>query len=172
MLDVTVKGSEDLRRMARALRQADRVDLRRNLGKAMRRAGKPTLDAVKKSAEDIKTTGFRKPGARHPFEKVVEAHGTRRRIAEAATLDVRVEEDNPRVRFRIAEAKLPENLRSMPRHFDSGKPWRHPVLGNRNAWVSQTADPWFWPPIRDNIKTFRAEIDRALDETREMLERA
>lgn len=172
MLDVTVKGSEDLRKMARALRRADREDLRKNLGKAMRKAGKPTLDAVKKSAEDIKTTGTRKPNAKHPFEKIVEPHGTRQKIADAATLDVKVEEENPRVRFRISAAKLPDNLKSMPRHFDAGKPWRHPVLGNRNAWVSQTADPWFWPPIRDNIKTFRAEIDKALDETRQMLERA
>lgn len=173
MLDVTVKGSEDLRKMARALRQADTGGgMKRELGKAMRDAGRPTLDAIKRSAEDIKTTGFRKPNAKHPFEKVIDAPGTRKKIADAAMLDVKVEEEDPRVRFRISEAKLPESLKGMPRHFDSGKKWRHPVLGNREAWVSQIGDPWFWPPIRDNIKTFRREIDQALDRTREKLEAA
>jgi hypothetical protein len=172
MLDIQIKGAEDLRRMARALRQADRVDLRRELGKAMREAGQPTLDAVKRSAESITTRGFRKPGAKHPFAKVVAPHGTRRKIAAAATLDVKVEEDNPRVRFRISEAKLPEDLKGMARKFDSGTSWRHPVLGNRQAWVAQDADPWFWPPIRDNIKEFRRQIDQALDRVREKLERS
>ena len=172
MLDVVVKGSEDLRKMARALRQADREDLRKNLGKALRRSADPMKKAVKDSAEHISTRGQRKPGARHPFAKKMEPKGTREKIAAAVTVDVKVEEDDPRMSIRVASRKLPAELKNMPQHFDSGEPWRHPVLGNREAWVEQTADRWFFPPIRDHIKDVRAEIDKALDETREMLERS
>jgi hypothetical protein len=172
MLDITIKGSEDLRKMARALRLADKEGMRRELGTAMREGGKPTLQAVKRSAENITTHGYSKPGAVHPFTKVMPQRGTRRKFADAATLDVKVEEENPRVRFRILEAELPPDLKGMARKFDSGKPWRHPVLGNRNAWVTQTGNPWFWAPIRDHIKDFRAAIDNALDRVRDKLARS
>jgi hypothetical protein len=93
-------------------------------------------------------------------------------IAEAVTVEVRVSEADPRLRIQVSEAKLPERLKGMPRKFDAGEKWRHPTMGNREAWVSQVADPWFFPPIKDNLKLVRTELARAIDETREMLERA
>jgi hypothetical protein len=172
MLDIQVQGAEDLRRMATALRRADRTDLARNLNKGMRRAADPMKRAVQDSAEGIHTTGFRKPGAKHPYEREATAKGTRKAIAEAVTVDVRVSEDDPRLRIQVQESKLPARLKGMPRKFDAGKKWRHPVEGNRNAWVDQIADPWFFPPIKEHLKDVRAEMGRAVDETREMLERA
>lgn len=169
-LDVTIRGAEKLRAMALALRKADRDDLRRGLQRAIKRAAKPTLEALRQSAQDIQTRGIRRPGAKHPFVAVTLPKGTRRRIAGAVVADVRLTGDEPRVRFRVANAKLPADIRALPRKFDDGGTFRHPVMGNREVWVSQTGDPWFWPPIRDHIKTFRSEIDKALDETRAKLE--
>ena len=157
--------------MARALREADEVGLRRELAKAIREAARPTLDALKDSARGIHTRGQRKPGAKHPFRGVTAPKGTRAKIADAVVADVRIDEENPRVRFRVATSKLPLPLKNMPRKFD-GDTWRHPVMGNREVWVGQSSDPWFWPPIRDHIKDFRAQIDLALDRVREKLERA
>lgn len=172
MLDVQVKGAEKLRAVAKALREADKVGLKRKLGAAIRRAAEPTVEAVKESARGISTHGFRKPGSLHPFDRPVAPKGTRRKIADAVVADVRVDEENPRVSFSVRGARLPLELKNMPRKFDSGQIWRHPVLGNRNAWVGQIAEPWFFEPIRDHIRDFRAEIDVALDETREEIERS
>lgn len=168
-VEVTVRGAEKLRAMALALRKADRDDLRRGLQKAIKRAAEPTLRAVRESARGISTTGVRRPGAKHPFVKVFPARGTREKIAGAAVADVRLAGDEPRVRFRVANSRLPKSIQALPRKFDEGT-FRHPVMGNRDVWVAQTGDPWFWPPIRDHIKDFRTEIDRALDETRRKLE--
>lgn len=168
---VTIRGTEKLRAMARALREADREDLLRGMQRAIRRAAKPTLKDVQDAAEHIRTSGVRKPGARHPFVHAVAPKETRKRIAGAVVADIKLRGDEPLVRFRVAKSRLPHDIQNMPRKFDDGA-FRHPVMGNRNVWVAQTADPWFWPPIRDNVKTFREQIDKAIDETREKLEAA
>jgi CelD/BcsL family acetyltransferase involved in cellulose biosynthesis len=169
-VDIKVRGAEKLRLMAKQLREADRVDLLRGMQKAIKAAAKPTLAAVQESARDISTKGIRKPGARHPFSGPTAPKGTRAKIAGAVVADVRLTGDEPRVRFRVAASRLPTNIRALPRKFDDGGTFRHPVMGNRDVWVSQTGDPWFWPPIRDHIKDFRAELDKAIDETRAKLE--
>lgn len=168
-VDIKVRGAEKLRLMAKQLREADRVDLLRGMQRAMKSAAKPTLQAIQQSARDIHTTGVPKPGAKHPFRGGGAAKGTREKIAAAAVADVNVTGDEPRIRFRVAASRLPTEIRNMPQKFDSGH-WRHPVMGNRDVWVAQTSEPWFWPPIRDHIKDFRAELDKAVDETRAKLE--
>jgi hypothetical protein len=170
MLDVRIKGANDLRHMADLLRIAHREDLGRRLGKAVKTAGETTLSDLKKSAENIHTRGIRKPDAKHPFIHAVPPKGTRRRIAGSAEIRVSVLSDNPRVQFRIGRGL--EDLANLPRRLDEPGTFRHPIMGNREAWVAQTGDPYFWRPIRDNLDTFRARIDEALDETRQMLETA
>jgi hypothetical protein len=170
MLDIQVKGANNLREMAIQLRKADREDLGKELTKAVKRAAEPTLRDVRDSAKGINTTGVRKPGAKRPFVRVMPAKGTRAKIAGEVNFAVSVLAENPRVQFRAGRG-LPADLKAMPRKFDNPGTFRHPVMGNRDVWVSQTGDPWFFEPIRANLKTFRAEIDVALDNTRQMLER-
>jgi hypothetical protein len=168
--ELTIHGQQKLRDVARALRQANRRDLQRGLQKAIRDGAKPTLDAVRRSAREIQTEGIRRPGARRPFTMASLPKGLREKIAAACVADIRTRGEDPLVRFRVAESRLPANIRVMPRKFDDGGTFRHPVMGNRNVWVSQTGDPWFWPPIRDHIKTFRALIDAELDKVKEKIE--
>lgn len=171
MLDVRVDGAEDLRRMARKLRQAHRVDLGRNLSKGLKRAAEPMKRAVQDGALGIETHGFRKPGAKHPFDKALPPKGTRQKIADAVTVDVRVSEENPRMSIRVAKAKLPAELKNMPPKFDSDKPWRKPTLGNRNAWTAQVGKPWFEKSGKGHFDIVVKESQKAIDETRDMLER-
>lgn len=170
VLAVQVKGAEKLRLMAEALRKADREDLRRGLDRAIRKAAKPTVRDIQDAAERIKTEGQRKPAAKRRFVRLVAAHGTRRKIAEAVAAEVSTARADPRVSFRVRSSRLPANLRNMPRKFDAGVPWRHPVMGHREVWVSQTADPWFFDPIKKNLPTFRDAIDEQLDIVRASLE--
>jgi hypothetical protein len=169
-ISLTVKGADKLRTMARKLREASNVELPRELQKAIRTAAKPTLEAIQESARHISTKGIPKPGAKHPFRGPSKPKGLRQKIAEAVVADVQTGGDDPKVQFRVSQARLPDSIRQMPRKFDQGGTFRHPVMGNREVWVSQTGDPWFWPPIRDHIKDFRAEIDGALNEVARKLE--
>lgn len=170
-VDLTIRGQHKLREVARALREANRNDLARGLQRAVRDASKTTVDAIQRSARDIQTTGVRKPGAKRPFTAVVAPKGTRAKIAGAVVADIRTAGEDPRVRFRVGASRLPDTLKNMPRKFDDGK-WRHPVMGNRDVWASQTSRPWWWPPIRDHIKDFRAAIDTVLDDVKEKIERS
>jgi hypothetical protein len=170
MLDIQLKGANNLREMAIQLRKADREDLGKGLNRAIKNAAEPTLKDIRESAERLNTRGIRKPGARRPFVKVMPPKGLRRKIAESVTATVSVLAENPRVQFRTGRG-LPAELANMPRNLDKPGVFRHPVMGNRGAWVGQTGDPWFFEPIKNNLRTFRAEIDKELDKTREMLER-
>lgn len=169
-LDIQIKGAEKLRRMADRLRLAHKEVLGRELNTAIKAAAGPTLKDIRASAESLTTTGVRKPGARHPFVKVMPPKGLRHKVAESVEAQVSVLSENPRVRFRTGRG-LPPELANMPRNLDNPGTFRHPIMGNRNAWVSQRGDPWFWKPIEHNLPTFRGEIDKALDRTREFLER-
>lgn len=198
-LDLKVEGSNKLKAMADALRKADREDLRKGLDRAIRKAAKPTLEAIQDGARNIQTTGFLKPPSRfinvettaltarqrratqvehvsgltglvHRFTAPIPKHHTREKIAKAVTATVSTAGENPKVQFKVSEAKLPEVLRGMPRKFDSGTKWRHPVMGNRDVWVDQIGKSWFWPPIERHIKDFRSAIDAELDIVRAKLE--
>ena len=168
-LDIQIKGANKLREMAIQLRKADKEYLGRELNKAIKNAAQPTLEDLREAARTIRTEGVRRAGSRHPFVKVMPPKGTRDKIAESVNFRVSVLADNPRVQFRTGRG-LPENLAAMPRKFDSTE-FRHPVMGNRDVWVTQRSQPWFFKPIKDRLDTFRDEIDQALDRTREMLER-
>jgi hypothetical protein len=201
LLQVKVDGANKLRAMADALRKADREDLRKGMDRAIRKAAKPTVEAIREGARNIQTTGFLKPpsqfvnlettaltkrqqraeqvehssgltGLVHRFNAELPKHHTREAIAKAVTADVSTAGENARVSFRVRESRLPKVLSGMPRKFDSGEKWRHPVMGNREVWVSQIAKPWFWPPIERHIKDFRAAIDAELDIVRQKLEKA
>lgn len=171
-LDIQVRGADQLKAMADALRKADREDLRRGLDRAIRKAAKPTVQSVKDAAEKIETKGVRKPGAKRPFVAAMASKGTRKKIAEAVSATVSTAGEDPRVSFQVRSARLPETLKNMPRKFDSGDVFRHPVMGNTDVWVGQTGKPWFFEPIRQKLPTFRAEIDKELGVVREKLERA
>lgn len=170
VLEIQVRGAEKLRLMADALRKADREDLRRGLDRAIRRAAKPTVADIRDSAANISTRGVARPGAKHPFRGPSTPKGLRRKIAAAVTADVSTAGENARVSFRVRTSRLAPGIQVMPRKFDEGGTFRHPVMGNRDVWVDQTGDPWFWPPIRDHLGTFRAEIDVALDDVRTKIE--
>lgn len=172
LLDIQIKGANNLRTMAAALRKADREDLRKGLDRAIRKAAKPTLDAVQEGARNIQTTGYPRPPSarRRPFTAQLPAHKTREKIAKAVTADVSTAGEEARVSFRVRDTRLPEVLRGMPRKFDSGDKWRHPVMGNTEVWVDQRGKSWFFPPIRNHIKDFRAAIDAELDIVRAKLE--
>lgn len=167
MLNLTVKGSKQLQDLARDLRRAPGT-LRSELTSAFRRAGNDTLQRVKQNMLTMPMRGYRTGGK--PFTEQMPGTGIRKRIARVTELDIRTGSVGPTVKFEVKVDRL-GNAREVPFHLDSGKPFRHPIMGRRSRWASQSGKPWFRKEIRSDLDLFRAECDKAIDRTVAALEK-
>lgn len=66
-----------------------------------------------------------------------------------------------------AGVRIVTNVRRAPhaRAFENGGrdgSFRRPVFGNRSTWVSQKAQPYLWPAVRDTKDDVVKEIDQAV----------
>lgn len=151
MFDVSVSGQRDLRRLAERLHQAGSpVGIRREVTKALNKATEPAKDAVAQSALDIL------PHSGGLAELVASA-----RISTRTTL----RGSNPSVRLtgRLSGHDL--------RAIDRGR-LRHPVFGNRGAWVTQNVPPGFWTkPLERNARRTRLEVVFAMRAVARMVTR-
>jgi hypothetical protein len=78
-------------------------------------------------------------GGEKPYSGFIGAGGITGRIAAATKVSI----TGRGVRIRVNNGSL-GNARKLPAYIDAGKTWRHPVMGNRRAWVSQTASEPGW----------------------------
>lgn len=167
MLSLTVAASRELDDLARKLRRA-RGTLRAELTKAFKDAGADTLRRVKTNMTTMDVKGYRAGGP--PFRERRSGKGLRRRIAAVTELEVRTGTDQPRVRFVVRTDRLGD-ARNLPYHMDSGKRWRHPIMGNRSKWAASSGTPWFYDEIRSDRARFEAECQKAIDKTIQSIER-
>lgn len=161
MLTLTVKGQRELRAAADALRRGQGT-LRKELTKAFKDAGKTTLKRVKRNAETMRIRGRRKGGRR--FTEHRPGTHIRHRIANVTELEVSTGGGDPRVKFVVRTGRL-GSARNLPYHFDSGRTFRHPIMGNRSAWAGQSGQPWFYDEIKKDLDVFRRECQVAIDRT-------
>jgi hypothetical protein len=182
-LSFSAQGYDEWRRTAKALRGAPK-ELRANMRKQIMQAGRPVLDEVKEAARTIPVTSSRGGGARRRqyyatfrseqaarkagrdvevaiSRAIRRKHGLRQAVANAAKLQIRARG----IRFVIDAGSLPPSQRSLPRHLDSEKGWRHPVFGNREEWVHQQGRPYFGSTISKRAAEFRRAALTAMDET-------
>jgi hypothetical protein len=167
VLTLTVLGDKDLRSTAEALRRG-KGTLRRELTKAFKDAGADTLKRVKRNAETMRIRGRRKGGRR--FTEHRPGTNIRHRIANVTELEVSTGGGDPRVRFVVRTDRLGD-ARNLPFHLDSGRTFRHPIMGNRSAWAGQSGQPWFYDEIKKDLDTFRRECQDAIDRTIQQIER-
>lgn len=136
MVEIIVRGAEDLATLSKALRQVGDKELRRELFASLQRATKPTREKVRQSlASDLPQRG-----------------GLAALMA-ASRLSTRTRAGgrNPTVRI---EAKAPHDLRGM----DRGR-LRHPVWGSRERWADQSIEPGvFSRPIEEDAPAIRDEL--------------
>lgn len=169
MLVMTIKGSDELQATADALKRG-KGTLRQELTTALKTAGQDVLKRVKHNAETMRIRGRRKGGRR--FVDHLAGNSIRHRVARITELEVSSSSANPRVRFVVRTDRLADiKGTNLPWHMDSGKTWRHPIMGNREAWAGQSGQPWFYNEIRDDRDRFEAEVDKAIDRTVEAMEK-
>src|SRR5258705_9602635 len=140
VLTLTVKGSRELRDLARDLRRA-KGTLRSELTKSFKKAGADTLKRVKHNMTSMQIKGYRAGGKR--FTDPQPGTRIRQRIARVTELGVRTGWIDPQVSFVVHTDRLGA-ARNLPWHLDSGKKFRHPSMGHRGRWAATTGKPWFY----------------------------
>lgn len=65
-----------------------------------------------------------------------------------------------------------KNEKGIPLGMDSAAGWRHPVYGNRHAWVVQhTGGDWFQHTFEDGRPRFESGLDRVLRDAADTVDR-
>jgi hypothetical protein len=166
VISLTVAGQKELREVSERLKRGQGT-LRRELTKAFKDAGKETLKRVKRNAVTMRIRGRRKGGRR--FTDHLAGTDIRARIARVTELEVSTGSGDPRVKFVVRSDRLGD-ARNLPLHFDSGKVFRHPIMGNRRAWAGQSGQPWFTEEIKRDVNIFADKCEDAIDRTIQQIE--
>jgi hypothetical protein len=169
VLSLTIKGQRELQDLAHDLRRG-KGTLRSELTKAFKTAGAATLKQVKRNVETMQIRGRRKGG--RAFRDQMPGNNLRRRISRITELDISTSTVDPRVRFIVRNEQLADiKAEQVPWHLDTGKPFRHPIMGNRSAWAASVGKPWFYDEIRKDQAVFVAECDKAINRTIDKIEK-
>lgn len=182
MAYVKVVGTQQFEVVAKRLRDAGDRKTKREMGKAMKKAGDPVLQKMrsnvmglssqaKGSGSRAKRTAFqlsRRKNASHRVKAKVHAgSGLRATTARATVLRVKMS-GNPSVQIRVDKGQLPPDQRKLPGHMNTGR-WRHPIPSTRKVWVTQTVSPreWFDKPAREGGPKVR---DAAVDAVEKVID--
>lgn len=148
---VSIQGGKHLETIVANLKQVGEVELARELKAGIRKAAKPMVPAVRKSIGQIPS----KQGG------VTRLGGSLRADMQRATkLQIRTTRSMAGINIRVDGRKMPEGKKSLPSYMEGRKrPWRHPVFGNRNVWVTQPGHPYFYKVAEPLARSVKLEID-------------
>ncbi|MBP2325325.1 hypothetical protein JOF56_005710 [Kibdelosporangium banguiense] len=183
MVAVKVEGTEEFRRLAVQLKQAGRGDLRRELARAMREAAAPVVQDAQSRVQSLSVTGAsggasaraaraatalgRRKATDRAKNRAHARAGLRATIARSVRARVSTSGTSANVRIHLNKNVLPPDQRTLPGHLNEGR-WKHPVFGNRDIWVAQSAPPaWFDDAMRSGGPRIRQEafdvVERFID---------
>lgn len=143
MSDFAVTGADDMLHLSKALKNAGRTQLRKDLNKGLRQGAKPLIPLTRAAARATlpSSGGLAALVARTP-QRVQVRTGAQ-----------------PGVRLVVGKN------RSGARGANRGVV-RHPVFGNREVWAeTPVPEGWFDDTVRDNIGKVRPALEQALHET-------
>ncbi|SDN73881.1 hypothetical protein [Allokutzneria albata] len=161
---VKVVGTEQFEELARRLRETGNGAIAREMAKSLRASAEPAKAAAEQSVLGLPISGHssgrgraqreayllsrRKRVSARMAQRIREGAGLRASTANALRTEVTASARTARLRIKVQKSLLPPGMRKLPKHMNSGK-WRHPVWGNREVWVAQTAPPhWFDDPMQ------------------------
>lgn len=138
--------------LGKALKGAANKELRKQLRKDIREAGKPVVVKMRKNARGIS-------GAPKEWKK---------KAAQRTSLKMNT--TKRKAGIRIITTKPPKET-PIGRYMNRGK-WRHPVFGNRNNWVEQRVNPnWFDAPAKQSHRVMVTKVANALQKVVEQIAR-
>lgn len=94
-------------------------------------------------------------------------------LAKATQMQVRTSGKQAAVRIGVSGKRMPSGKRGLPRGWEgTGRPWRHPVFGDRTTWVTQPRPRRVFDPIvQPHLPRVVAAVNEARDEVARKLER-
>ena len=143
-----------------------RRDLQKKMRRNIRTAARPVIADLRSAvmAVDVKSS---QGGTARPDNST----GLRARVGGA----LMVRTGKRGIRIRVDAKKVGEHGRSLPRYLDADlnryKRWAHRVFGDRDVWVAQQGEPWFFTTIRQHYPTFRRAVLNAMAEAERELTR-
>ena len=152
-LSIQHVGGPSLPEVAAALRSMDN----RRVGGIYRRALRPHFRGLQREIRaSIMAIPSKKSGSPEPL---------RLRLVKCVRVASWVGGPETGVMVFMDVSRMPQGERALPLYEEGSKaPWRHPVWGNRDIWVSQRANPYFHPVIAAHRGTERVALDRAEQE--------
>jgi hypothetical protein len=162
-LPITIRDTGDLKAVTRQLRaQADGKELVKELRTGLRGVMNPIRDEVKaayRAGPSAKGKAGRRGGS------------LRGALTRATRVEVRTTGRLAGVRLRVDGRKMPDQMKSLPAYREGYKrPWRHPVYGDRDVWVSQPARPVFDRTVEPHEADAARAVEAVLDGIRRKLE--
>ncbi len=149
MVDVTVRGANELERLGRRLKAAGAGELKKELLRGIRASNKPTIAAVRASA--------------------------RERLPQRGGLAALVAGSRIGTRTRLTGQSVGVQIKGTGKVNVSGINdgfVRHPVFGNRKVFVTQqVAAGWFDEPIEKAAPAIRKEIQAAMSDVARKIEK-
>lgn len=142
MSDFEITGGEQLGRLSKALREAGRTELRKEMNAALKQA-------VTSLIGDTRIEARRRLPKRGGLAKAVADAPQKLQVRTGRDMGVRiVVTDKKKAGAKAANAGL----------------IRHPVFGNRDVWVEQKVTPgWFDDPFTKGAPKITPELKRAMD---------
>ncbi len=166
MFRVQLNGENNIRNMARAV--ANGPDhLRRQYDRTLRNAAQKTLRDVKRAAATVPVRGF--PAGKRKYRGPSTPKALRARIAAAVKLDLNTGTLSPRAQYLVLTRLV--GAGRVPEYIESGRPWRHPIMGNRRAWAVSQGKPWFEVTVTRNRPTWERAVNLAVTRTARAIER-
>ena len=139
MVQIVIKGAEDLERLGKALKQVGDRELRLELLRAIRTATKPTHQQIRASAREL-----------------LPHRGGLADLIARCSLSTRTRLSGRSVGVRV-QARSQHDIRAL----DKGR-LRHPLYGDREHWFQQyVREGWFSRPLFATGKAVRLEVSEA-----------
>lgn len=149
---VQVRTGGDLKRIAAELRVMGDGALKAEFRKEMRTAARPLVPAVRQAIRQI------------PSKRAYSADGLRGRMSRAVKLEIKTTGNQAGVRLRVDGRKMPDKQKALQSYVEGVKPrWRHPVYGNREVWVQQGPNPYFYKTVNRFGPATRLRVAKAAE---------
>lgn len=187
MSGVKVLGTKSFEVFAKKCREAGSggKGLLREIRRALMDGAEPVAEEARRNVRALSSRGGRggaraartaflvgrrkKPISEHAKAELHASTGLRSSAARATKSMVTVGRNSAKAEIKVNASMMPANQRKLPMHMNTGQ-WRHPVMGNRENWVTQTVSPDRWfdramdrggPKVRkEAFRTVRQFLDR------------